>query len=133
MKLKPHPAAEIFPPMSEEEFRAFKEDIRQRQQIDPIVLLDGKILDGRHRYRACRELGLEPLTREWDGQGSPVEFVVSRNLHRRHLSGSQKATVAVDLLPWLEKEAKERQRAAGKAHGRGRPRGKVPEKVPEAN
>src|SRR5262249_49925950 len=72
-------------------------------------------------------------TREWNGNGSLVEFVVSLNLHRRHLDSSQRAAVALDVLPLLEKEAKERQRAAGggrrskKAKG-----GSVPEKVPEA-
>jgi hypothetical protein len=72
-----------------------------------------KIIDGRNRYRACRELGIEPERREWDGNGSLVAFVISQNLHRRHLDSGQRATVAVERLPLLEAEAKERQRAAG--------------------
>ena len=47
----------------------------------------------------------------WDGVGSLVAFVVSLNLQRRHLTSSQKATVAMDVLPMLEAEAKERQGA----------------------
>ena len=44
----------------------------------------------------------------------PVNFVVSKNLHRRHLSGGQKAVVALEILPWLEREAAQRQlRLAG--------------------
>jgi hypothetical protein len=72
-----------------------------------------KIIDGRNRYRACRELGIEPKIQIWDGKGSLVEFVVSLNLHRRHLDSGQRAAVAVEILPLLEAEAKERQRAAG--------------------
>lgn len=41
------------------------------------------------------------------------EWVVSLNLNRRHLSASQKAAVAHEMLPLLEAEAKERMRAGG--------------------
>lgn len=51
---------------------------------------------------------------EWDGKGSPVEWVISENLIRRHLTSSQRAVIALDLLPLLEKEAGERQTLAKK-------------------
>jgi hypothetical protein len=53
--------------------------------------------------------GIEPQYRQWAGGGSLTAFVLSQNLHRRHLTDSQKAAVAVEVLPWFEKEAKERQ------------------------
>src|SRR5262249_6243445 len=55
--LEAPPAANLFPMMSEDEFRVFKEDIRIRGLEEDIVFFEGKILDGRNRYRACRELG----------------------------------------------------------------------------
>ena len=58
--------------------------------------------------------GVKPRFVEWDGKGSPLEWVISVNLIRRHLTSSQRAVIAHDLLPLLEKEAKERQRQAGK-------------------
>jgi hypothetical protein len=93
MDLRPHPAAEIFPMMDGTDFDALVTDIRQHGLREPIVLKDGLILDGRNRYRACRQLGLEPMCEEWRGQGTPEEFVVSMNLHRRHLSESQRAMI----------------------------------------
>ena len=97
--------------MSDDEFSALVEDIRANGQRQPIYIHDGKIVDGRNRYRACQKLGIEPDTRAWDGVGSLVSFVVSLNLQRRHLTSSQKAVVAMDVLPMLEAEAKERQGA----------------------
>jgi hypothetical protein len=60
--------------------------------------------------------GVEPRFVEWAGTGSPVEWVIATNLTRRHLTTSQRAVVALDLLPLLEPEAKERQR---RSQGRG--------------
>ena len=105
-----HEVANIFPMMSADEFSALVKDIRANGQRQPIYIHDGKIVDGRNRYRACQQLGIDPDTRVWDGVGSLVSFVVSLNLQRRHLTSSQKAVVAMDVLPMLEAEAKERQR-----------------------
>ncbi|CAN5441982.1 MT-A70 family methyltransferase [soil metagenome] len=106
-----HAAAHAFPEMASQEFAAFKEDIRQHGQKDPIWIHQGSVIDGRHRLRACRELGIEAAVREWDGKGSLADFVVSRNLHRRHLSAGQKAMVAAELLPAYQAEARARQGA----------------------
>lgn len=105
-----HEVASIFPMMSAEEFNALKSDIAANGQREPVWTYRGKVIDGRNRYRACVELGIEPVCREWNGVGSLVAFVVSLNLHRRHLDSSQRAAVAVEILPRLEAEANERQR-----------------------
>lgn len=49
------------------------------------------------RYRACGVVGIEPQFRTWDGSGEVVSFVVSLNLHRRHLDESQRALVAARI------------------------------------
>ena len=92
-----HPLADIFPMMSAEEFTALKADIAEYGLRDPIILAEGKVVDGRNRYLACQELGLEPRYEEWNGQGSLLALIVSKNLQRRHLSESQRAMVAAKI------------------------------------
>ncbi len=105
-----HEIANIFPLMQGEEYAALKADIDAHGLREPIWLHpNGRIIDGRNRYRACTETSVTPRFRTWDGQGSLVAFVVSLNLHRRHLSSGQRAALAVEVLPMLEDEARKRQ------------------------
>lgn len=90
-----HPIARLFPPMSDAQYAALRDDIRENGQREPITLWQGQVIDGLHRARACDELGIAPVTREWEGEESGLTaYVVSLNLHRRHLSESQRAMVA---------------------------------------
>lgn len=109
-----HEVANLFPLIDGDEFDALVSDIKQNGLLEPICLYEGKILDGRNRYRACIELGIEPKYTNYRGTLSPLEFVISKNLHRRHLTSSQRAVLALDVLPLLEAKAKERQVEAGK-------------------
>jgi hypothetical protein len=87
-----------FPAMSEEDFKGLKESIAVTGGLlEPITLYKNKILDGRHRARACEELGILPKYVNWDGPGSPSDYVLARNLNRRHLNESQRAMVAARL------------------------------------
>lgn len=95
----------------------FAKDIADNGLIEPIWLYGDKIIDGRNRYKACLETDTPPQFRQWSGEGSLVAFVVSLNLNRRHLTNSQRAMIALDMLPLLATEAKERQKAAGGDHG----------------
>jgi site-specific DNA-methyltransferase (adenine-specific) len=108
-----HDVCNLVPTMSDEEYAGLKADIAANRQRVPILTYQGKIIDGRNRFRACQELGLKPKTREWDGKGSLAKLVVSLNLHRRHLTSGQRAAIAVEYKQLLAKEAKERQREAG--------------------
>ena len=95
---KTHPAAEIFPLLEGANFEALVQDIRNNGLREAITLHpDGSVLDGRNRLRACRALAIEPLVSKWDGSGTEAAFVVSKNLHRRHLDETQRAMVATTL------------------------------------
>lgn len=118
--MKEHKLANIIPPMSEEEYQELKEDIRANGLEVPIVLYEGKVLEGRHRYRACQELGIKPRFKNYEGT-QPLTYVISLNLKRRHLTASQKATIAVEVLPILEEEARKRQATGGMGIYGGKP------------
>jgi hypothetical protein len=98
-----HPLADIFPMLDDDELKALAEDINAKGLTEPITLYEGKILDGRNRYRAC-ELAKVELKRddfiefedEYEGDDA-LGFVVSKNLHRRHLNESQRAKIAADI------------------------------------
>lgn len=124
-RLEIHPAALIMPEMTPEEFDLLKVDISGNGLIEPLVLFQNKVLDGRHRYKACEELGIDVWAREWEGGMNPVEYVISMNFHRRHLTTSQRAMVAANASEYHVNEARERQRAAGGDHGNQHTGGKV--------
>jgi hypothetical protein len=112
-RLPMHPYAELFPPMSPPEFERLCGDISQHGLQEEIVLHEGQVLEGRHRYLACLAKGVPPRFRPYAGEcGSALAFVVAKNLHRRHLTESQRALLAARLMPLFEEEARQRQRAA---------------------
>jgi ParB-like chromosome segregation protein Spo0J len=106
IELEGHRLANYFPAIQGTEFNDLVESIRKNGQINPIILFEGKILDGKNRYRACQELGIEPITEEYSGS-DPLDFVIAENINRRHLTESQRALLATEMLPEFEKQARE--------------------------
>ena len=128
--LEAHPAANIFPMMNEADLQSLARDILDNGLAEPIVLYEDKILDGRNRRRACEMVRVSPAFERWqphEGE-SPVKYVLSKNLHRRHLDESQRAMIGARVEPMLAEEAKKRQSAAGGAHP-----GPLPANLPEAS
>jgi N6-adenosine-specific RNA methylase IME4 len=91
-----HELANLFPMLSAEDSTALAEDIAQNGLREPIVTYEGKILDGRNRFEACKKAGIVPEFVEYQG-GDPLAFVVSLNLKRRHLNESQRGMVAAKI------------------------------------
>jgi DNA-binding Lrp family transcriptional regulator len=92
-----HALANLFPLMEGVEFDGLVADIKLNGLREPIVTYEGKILDGRNRYRACIELGAAPGLTEFSGD-DPKAFVISANIRRRHLSAEDKGKIIADLL-----------------------------------
>ena len=101
-----HPLAMLFPPLDDAEFEALKEDIREHGLREPITVLENKILDGIHRYKACLAVGVAPTVRDFDGGEPVLAFVLGLNLRRRHLTTTQRALLAARVMPEFEAEAR---------------------------
>ena len=91
-----HPLADLFPMMTDGDLAELGEDMLKHGQREPIWLYEGKILDGRNRYRACQMKGIQPRTTE-TRVADPLAFVISLNLKRRHLDASQRAMVVAEI------------------------------------
>ncbi|MBA3841202.1 MAG: hypothetical protein H0X39_01025 [Actinobacteria bacterium] len=96
-----HLLSRIFPAMRDGALERLVESIRAEGQHEPIVMLDGLVLDGRNRYLACEQLGVQPLLRAFGSRpedgGDPQGFVIAENIHRRHLTETQRALIASRL------------------------------------
>lgn len=96
-----HPLCTLFPRMVGSEFAALIEDIKSNGLREPITLHDGMILDGGNRYRACLHAGVEPQFTRFSGSGL-VSFVLSANLHRRHMTAGQQAAIVASAQDWAK-------------------------------
>jgi len=113
-----HEAANIFP-LDDEHIDELAADIQQHGQRVAIQILDGKIIDGRRRWIACKKANIVPTTEEIETD-DPVAYVLSLNLHRRHLTIGEAGLVAARARKFYDDEAKERMRAGGGDHKSGR-------------
>lgn len=96
-----HPLCTLFPRVVGAEFDALVADIRANGLRQAIVLYGDMILDGGNRYRACLEAGVNPHFEHYEGD-SIVSFVLSANLHRRHLSPGQQAAIVSSAQDWAK-------------------------------
>ena len=67
MNYEYHELANLFPLMDESQYSDLVADIKENGLVESIVLHEGKILDGRNRYNACNDAGVEPNFVEYEG------------------------------------------------------------------
>lgn len=96
MNGKVHPVAALFPMLTGSDLESLAEDIRANGLQNPIVMQGDVLLDGRNRMAACELAGVEPLRVQYAGEDARA-FIISSNLHRRHLSESQRAMIAARM------------------------------------
>ena len=94
-----HPLSAFWPDMPVDDFTALVASVAEHGIREPIVLLDGMVLDGWHRYRAATEAGQPIRSTKYTGD-DPVSFVIDANGHRRHLTAEQKAACVLQVREW---------------------------------
>jgi len=96
--LDAHPYADLVPGMTPEQYEQLVEDIGENGLLEPVTLYQDMILDGRHRYRACTDLGLEPKYKHFTGEPvAAIKYVYSMNVHRRHLEYGQRSALGAEF------------------------------------
>ena len=99
-----HEYAGIFPLLEGREFSELCADIKANGQREPIWIYEGKVLDGRNRFRACEAVGVVPRTAAYTGDDA-LAFVISLNLHRRHMTESQRGMAAARIANLTKSDA----------------------------
>lgn len=93
-----HPAADVFPMLDADALADLAADIKANGLIHPIVLNDdGQIVDGRNRYAACKIAEVTAHCTKLPSDANVFTFVLSENIHRRHMSKGQQA-MAIALM-----------------------------------
>lgn len=95
-----HPLSAAFPAMADADFEALCESVEKIGVINPIVIFDGMVIDGWHRYRAANIFGKECPAIELAPDADPREFVIAQNKARRNCTSSQLAFAVVKVYEW---------------------------------
>ena len=88
------PMVKIFPPMPADEFTRLRDSIRTQGLLDEITVWRGTVIDGHHRLLACLQAGADPRFKCLEDGADPLEFVLAKNLRRRHLNQAARAAAA---------------------------------------
>lgn len=94
-----HPLSAAFPDMQDDEYEMLVQSVESQGLLNPIVLFEGMIIDGWHRYSACKDTGTAIKTIEYTGN-DPQAFVIAQNKLRRHLSAGQIAAATISVYKW---------------------------------
>jgi site-specific DNA-methyltransferase (adenine-specific) len=108
------------PSLSRSEFESLKQSIKEEGQHIPIIVnKQGIVLDGHHRFRACKELGI-PLqyhTEEFKDSLEEKQFLIEVNLRRRQLNEFQRVEIGYSLENIEKERAKRRMSLGGQRVG----------------
>jgi len=119
-ELKSHPHQYLVPPMSEEDYHSLLEDIKRNGILQPIdITYNNVILDGHHRVKAAKEVGIKEIEVRIPEllYVDEDEYLISVAMNRRHLTEGQKAVLANEYRKILSEK---RQSEAGKIKANAR-------------
>ena len=106
-----HPIADMFPMLRENELHDLAENIKSNGLRVPVLICDGQLIDGRNRLEACRRAGIHARAEILSPKTDITNMIVSLNIMRRQMTSSQRAALAVAILPELREKAEERMKS----------------------
>lgn len=112
------------PPLSDMEFEKLKISIQTQgyDEAKPIVLwkeYPDTIVDGHHRYKICREFGVEPsyVVKSFESLDKAILYTLHRQTEQRNLSPAQLVEIAEQMIPLEEKIKMEEEARAAQTKG----------------
>ena len=107
--MKVHPFAERFPMLAQEQLQELADDISEHGQVYPVIIdANGQLLDGRNRLAACKLAKVEPRIETWSGD-NPIAYILSVNVHRRHIPKSVQVMAVALAYPEPAKRGGDRK------------------------
>lgn len=99
--MKRHELSNLFGDMPKDDFAKLTDDIKRHGLQHPIVTWNGEIIDGWHRYRACKAAGVTPEFTQFAGDDKKaLRFVLQENALRRHLNEAKRIAISKTVLDW---------------------------------
>jgi hypothetical protein len=119
--IPPHPAAEVFPMLPDDELDELATDIGANGLLMPLLVgrVDGQsvLVDGRNRREACRRVGITPnYTLLLDGEDL-IGYILSANIHRRNLSKGQRAMAVARICFETKRSVRDGAKQSGTSAG----------------
>lgn len=100
MNYQQHPLSAAFPRMTPEEFQELRDSVENIGVQNPIIILDGMVIDGWNRYSAATELGMDCPAVPLPAGVDPRDFVIAQNQTRRHITKGQLIAAASKVYEW---------------------------------
>ncbi|MYH28864.1 MAG: hypothetical protein F4137_08420 [Acidobacteria bacterium] len=125
-----HPLSELWPDLEPTALEALRDSMLRRgyDDLEPVVLYEGRVLDGWHRQLVARELGLEVPTVDFQGD-DPATFVIERHTARRNLTPGQRAHCVVSCRDWASAGRPASRKPSADRRGAGAPETRSTDRV----
>jgi len=101
----------LLPRLGEEKYNLLEEDIKKNGCINPIIVWNGYIVDGHHRYKICSKNNIEFKTKEmqFDNKQEAMIWAWTTQKARRNIDDGILFNIAKIFKPYYDKIAKEKQ------------------------
>ena len=114
---EPHPLTQFIPEGAD--YDSLVRDIAQSGVRDPIVLYEDKIIEGRVRARAAKEVGVNTGTRDWvlGNDGDPLEWMIRRHIDEYETTELERINLIANVLPYFRQLSGKTEERLNRATG----------------
>lgn len=99
----------LLPILDEEKYKLLEEDIKKNGCINPIIVWNGIIVDGHHRYKICQANNISFKTKEmqFDNKQEAMIWAWTTQKARRNVDDGTLFKIAEKFRPYYEEKAKQ--------------------------